>query len=148
MTKMLAVVVILLLIVGGKSEATEINCERSDKADLLEKICYLNKTTMITANNVTFPHENSDVETILLDNNKKVKYLPVKVYKFPNLKIFLARNLDVKEISASNFERLSNLKLLDLGENQIESIPNYCFEGLNKLNRIFLGEHSVNFQSN
>lgn len=59
--------------------------------------------------------------------------------KYPNVEVYLAPNASIKEISALNFERLSNLKLLDLRRNQIKFIPDNCFQGLTQLYKINFG---------
>lgn len=87
-----------------------------------------------------------DVCGISFDWNQKVKFLPVKVYKkFPNLAIYSAVGASITEISASNFEKLSSLEVLNLYNNQIKSIPDDCFQGLTKLYKINLGKVKLEF---
>lgn len=126
---------------GPVQTAAEIRCEKIILFDLSKKCCYLNSTTKINEIHTTLADlESFEVDAILFDNNKKIEFLPVKIYKkFPNLESYLARNTSVKEISALTFEKLSSLKLLDLRENEIESIPNLCFDDLIKLNLLRLG---------
>lgn len=138
---MLTVLLVLLVLTVGKLKATEIECERIERFSESEKCCFLNATTVIDEH-VTFNGlENSEVDAIMFPDNKKIKFLPVDVYrKFPNLEYFVAKNASIVEISAVNFWRLSKLKLLNLQENQIEFIPNFCFEDLSKLLGINLGK--------
>lgn len=139
---MFAVTTVIFLTAVVKLKAAEITCEKFDGFDKYKKCCFLNVTTTIGANTISLAGlENPDVDAILFHNNKKVQFLPVQVHKqFPNLETYLARNASVREISALNFERLINLKFLNLRANQIEFIPNYCFEGLIRLEEIFLGK--------
>lgn len=143
-TEMLAIAFIFF-VAAGKLAAIEISCERVDRFDTFQKSCYLNETTEIRAVNVTVNGlENSEIETIIFDYNKKIRFLPLKVYKkYPNLKQFLARRAAVKQISALNFEKLLSLKILSLLGNEIEFIPNDCFQGLTQLQELFLSKISV-----
>lgn len=139
---MLAIGLVFLVAASGTLEAAEINCEKVDRFDTFKKCCYLNSMTAISSidSNVA-GLENFNVDAILFNGNRKIKYLPINVSKkFPNLETFLAKNAFVKEISALNFERLSKLKFLDLRENQIKFIPDYCFEDLIKVNTILLSK--------
>lgn len=114
----------------GSFEAMVIDCELIDSWKLAQNCCYLDETTVISSVDVAIDGlENSDVDGILLANNKMIQFLPVNVYKkFPNLVFFTAENASVKEIFALNFKRLSRVKWLDLSKNQIEIVPSFCFE--------------------
>lgn len=138
---MLAIGLMLFVAATSELKAIEINCEKIDRFARFAKCCYLNETTLISAVNVTFAGlENLEVQTILFDWNEKIEFLPIKVYKkFPNLEVYSAKFDLVKEISALNFEQLSNLRLLDISWNQIGFIPDDCFQGLTKLYKINLG---------
>lgn len=135
---MLATAVVFFVAAVATFEAAEIPCEKVDVYDTFKQCCYLNETAVIDVANVTVAGlENSEVDAILFDDNSKIKLLPVNLYKkFPNLENFQARNASIKEISALNFQRLSNLEYIDLEVNQIEFIPDDCFQGLSKLNVI------------
>lgn len=136
---MLVISVVLVAIV--KLEAVEINCEKIDLSVTFGTCCYLNKVTVISAENATFgTAENVVVDTINLADNRRVEFLPVEVSKkFPNLKAYHASDAAIRKISALNFAGLSSLKWLDLSRNEIEFIPDDCFEGLKKLQNINLG---------
>lgn len=147
---MLAVALLFFVSVTAKLEASEINCEKVVCFDRFEKCCFLNGATVISEDSVTIADlENSGVQAVLFSFNQKIEYFPVNVYKkFPNLEVFLARRNTVKKISASNFQGLSNLKFLDLQENQIEIIPDDCFQGLIKVQKINLRNESLHFSLN
>lgn len=144
--EMLAIALLLLVNIFGQLNAAEISCESvgyfSDAlADL--PCCYLDSRTTIEAANVTFASaENSEVGIIYFNYNKKVQFLPVKVYKkFPDLEYYLASDANIEEITALNFEKLTSLESLDLGGNRIEFVPNFCFQDLVRLTEIILGEN-------
>lgn len=137
---MLAIVLVFLMVAAAKLENIEINCERIDRFGSVEKCCYLNDTTVIVDINVTLGGlEIADVHGISFVQNKKIQRLPVKIYKkIPNLVFYWISSASIKEISALNFEKLLTLEVLDLSDNQIEFIPDYCFQGLSKLSKIDL----------
>lgn len=139
---MLTIALVLFVTAVVELKAAEISCEKVDGYDTFKQCCYLNGTAVIDAVNVTFAGpENSDVDAILFDENKKIEFLPVNVYRnFPNLENYLARNASVKKISALNFQRLTSLEYIDLEVNQIDFIPDNCFQGLTKLNVILLSK--------
>lgn len=138
---MLASALVLIIASACRLEAVEINCEAIKHCSRFQKCCYLNGTTVIDELNVTI--ENSDVHAVVFELNNKIEFLPIDVYeKFPNLEVYLSKEAAVKEISALNFGRLSNLKLLDLESNQIEFIPDDCFQGLFKLHQIYLSTYA------
>lgn len=137
---MLMITLALFVAAAVELQAVEINCETVDRLIRFKKCCFLNETTSIEAYNVKFVgNEMFDFDAIYFGGNKKVQLLPVNVYKkFPNLEIYLAGLAAVKEISAPSFERLLNLKMLDLSSNKIKFIPDDCFQGLIRLQKIYL----------
>lgn len=130
-----------------KVKAAEIECEKIDRFIRFKKCCHLHEKTIIRQMNITIAGlEDSRVEAILFSGNENIKFLPVKVYEnFPNLEIYLARKAAVAEISASNFKNLVDLKLIDLQRNQIEIVPEDCFQGLTSLYKINLGKKPLLF---
>lgn len=138
---MLTIGLIFFVVAAGTLEAVEIPCEKVESFERFKRCCYLRETAINDANVTVAGLENSDVDAIVFADNEKIEFLPVNVYKkFPNLEGFLASDAAVKKISALNFGRLSNLKLLDLSSNQIEFIPDNCFQGLIKLYKINLSK--------
>lgn len=138
--EMLSVVLMLIITAAGKVEGVEIYCERAGRLNRFVECCFVNKSTIIGAYDVTVAGlENPVVQAIYFSGNKNIEFLPLSIYKkFPNLEAYLAKGSAVKEISALNFARLLNLKSLDLSCNQIEFIPDDCFHGLTKLYKIDL----------
>lgn len=139
---MILISLVFLVAAIGNLDAVEIACEKIAVKGEYENCCFLNAMTVISHKNVTFAgFENAFVFAIFLESNKKIQFLTMKVYKkFPNLRFYFAGFTSVKEISALNFERLSSLEQLDLRGNEIAFIPDFCFEGLSKLNEIDLSE--------
>lgn len=137
---MLSIVLIIFAVSVGQLETVEISCEKFVHVFPSKKCCYLNENTVISAVNFTVADlEHGEVDGILFNDNKDVGYLPVEVYKkFPNLVYFWASNTSIKEISALNFDRLSSLDYLGLANNQIEFVPNFCFESLIRVEYINL----------
>lgn len=137
---MLIVLLATIVAVFSQLEAAEINCTRIEHKTRYKIYCRLDNNTVINEDNVTFAGlENSEVNRIVFDKNQDIKLLPVKVYeKFPNVIEYWAQWIGLKKISALNFEKLWNLKILQLGFNKIEFIPDDCFANLNKLFKIAL----------
>lgn len=137
---MILTTLLVFILVAGEVKAAEIDCENVGHFARF-KCCFFNETTTIDAINVTFAGlENSAIDAIDFTSNKKIQFLPVEVYKkFPNLEMYLAERAAIKKISAVNFARLQNLKVLWLYNNRIEFVPDDCFQGLTKLHKIYLG---------
>lgn len=133
-------VALLLVMSACRLKAVEISCEKIDLLQPYGKCCYLNGLTVISGDNIVLNgSKNLEVNTITFVRNKKVEFLPVDVYeKYPNLENYLASYASVKKISALNFKRLSNLKLLELKKNKIEFVPDDCFQDLIEMQRISL----------
>lgn len=138
---MLVIAVMFFMATAAQIGSAEVSCEYNYRCVKNYKCCLLTSATVISANNVTIGGlENSEIGGIAFHNNKKIQFLPVNVHKkFINLKYYMASDAAVKEISAVNFQRLFELRYLDLQNNQIEFIPNFCFDGLIMLNQILLG---------
>lgn len=140
-------IIFLFAASAGKLEAAKVSCEKFDSILFYKKLCFFNGTTVIGFVNTTVADlENSDVDGIVFESNKKINFLPVNVYKkFPNLVTYGARNASIKEISTMNFDRLTRLAYLDLRANEIKFVPNSCFEGLFELKELFLGTKATNY---
>lgn len=141
---MFGIILTAILASASRLEAVEIACEKIDHYQRFDKCCHFNEVTVIDAANVTIAGlENSEVQAMAFSDNKNIKFLPVSVYtKFPTLEFYLAQNAAIKEISALNFEKLSNLKVLDLSIKEIEFISDDCFQGLRKLFNLDLRNES------
>lgn len=135
---------VFFVIAAVKLEAVEIDCGKIDPYKRFQKCCYLYE--VIREASVTFSGpENSEVQAVWLRSPiiSKSEFLPVNIYKkFPNLKVYIASSASIKKISFLNFEKLMHLNLLDLNTNQIELIPDNCFKGLAKLQKIDLSTGS------
>ena len=70
---------------------------------------------------------------------KTIQYLPITVHeKFPNLEAYQFRNCSIKEISYENFQNLSEIQYLNLGFNEITTIPSSTFQDLSNLKTLEL----------
>lgn len=138
---MFLIAVIYFLAIAVKIGVSNIFCEKIELFKGTKKCCFFNETTTVSETNITIgDFIDHDVSAVLFNDNKKILFLPINIYvNFPNLEFYFAENASVKEVSALNFKLMSNLKWLDLRLNQIEFIPNDCFEGLFKLIGLNLG---------
>lgn len=75
------------------------------------------------------------------ENNKKLEKFPKNLAeKFPNLILLDGHNCSIKQISKESFRGLNKLKILDLGNNQIERIDDDTFAFIPAVGKIWLGE--------
>lgn len=139
---MLLISTLLIVAVVEGFEAVAISCEEVSSC-YNYNCCKFEKTTGIDSKNITIAgEEDQAVNAVSIQYNKKIQFLPVGVHrKFPNLEAYVAKSASVKEISALNFEKLTNLKILNLQNNQIEFVPNFCFEGLTKIEEISISKY-------
>jgi Leucine-rich repeat (LRR) protein len=76
--------------------------------------------------------------------NKKVSYLPIKVYKnFPNLIAINAFNCSLRTISQGNFEKLKELQYIGLSYNFLSFIPPNTFQNVTKLKYLFISNNHL-----
>lgn len=81
---------------------------------------------------------------LTFSENKKISYLPVKVYKsFPNLVGYNAYNCSLRTVSQGNFERLKELQYITLSQNFLSFIPPNTFQNLTKLKYLFLSNNHL-----
>jgi Leucine-rich repeat (LRR) protein len=101
-------------------------------------------TTSIDSPNITMFTRDNSMETIAMEHNKKILFLPDKIGDaYPNLKVIRAANCSVKVISTRNFRGLAELKEIQLQENQIETIESGMFKGLVKLENFYLRYNQI-----
>lgn len=113
-----------------------IKCEWvGDYNKFTEACCYMRAKTIINKANMELAKNNETyIDVINFNKNKKIEFLPVKVHEiFPHLDTYLAFGCSIRNISKSNFEGLVELTDVVLGRNQIEVVPKDTFEGLTKL---------------
>lgn len=122
-------------------ESVEIGCGRFDDRFDLE-ICNMTGNSAINATNFVIGDlRDEGVGGILFDWNKKIEFLPYKIYmQFPNLASYRASHCSIKQIAKENFEKLSSLKEIYLWSNQIQKISGNTFKGLQSLMNVYLGE--------
>lgn len=106
------------------------------------KTCFMTKTTCINAYDTYFESlKNKNLTGLSFEGNKKILYLPVKLYEsFRNLFGLDASDCSIKQISIENFRGLILLKQLWLRGNEIEIVASNTFESLKNLEHLSLGK--------
>jgi Leucine rich repeat len=130
-------------------ETKQISCEYISSYDYNWKIavkeCHMFFTTSIDSPNISMFTRDNTMETIAMEHNKKIFYLPDKIGDaYPNLKVIRASNCSIKDISWKSFKGLTELKELHLYFNQIEKIASGTFKVLKKLEILYL--HNNQFE--
>lgn len=88
--------------------------------------------------------KNENVTGLTFEGNKKIVYLPVKLYEnLSNLLGIDASNCAIRQISNENFRRLNFLRQIWLRGNEIEIIASDTFENLEALEHLSLGENEM-----
>lgn len=99
-----------------------------------------------TKNTEVLAKESQSVKGFYFEFNRKIEYLPVKVYeKFPNLIAYDGAFLALKGIKYQNFEKLEELQYLTLKGNQITYISTDAFKDLTKLKYLILRSNQLNY---
>lgn len=119
----------------------EIICERFVSSSLKEHCDMTKKTAINAANFVIADLPDEDIKGIDFYDNKKIEYLPYKIYKqLPSLIEYLAYSCSIKQISKENFEKLSSLEVIRLENNRIQKILGNTFKGLERLKKVDLSK--------
>lgn len=102
----------------------------------------MDKSTAINSSNfVVAELKEDEIEGILLDHNKKIEFLPYKIYmQLPNLINYRAFDCSIKQIARENFENLSRLEVIWLSWNKIQRISGNTFKGLERLKKVYLSK--------
>lgn len=106
------------------------------------KQCFMDYVSSVDRDDFVIPgHKDESIKAVYMKNNSNIEFLPVQIYrKFPNLLQYSMINCELSEIFKKNFEHLNQLQLLDLSDNRIEIIRSDTFEGLSRLENIFLSK--------
>lgn len=142
---------ILIAIVFQNLYATKlktISCEYISSFDYKSKTfikeCYMFNTSSIDALDTIFFTRDNAMESVAMDHNKKIFYLPLKIGDaFINLVTLRAGNCSIKEVSRQNFIGSRNLKYLNLEHNQINKVESGTFESLTTLNELYLAYNKM-----
>jgi hypothetical protein len=103
------------------------------------KTCWIQTLKIDSKNFVLANGRDESIKVLAFPGNIKVEFLPTKVANaLPNLEGFSAYACSIREIFKENFVGLSNLELLDLHYNQIETVRSGTFEGLSSLRAVHL----------
>lgn len=127
-----------------ENDFVEIPCEKFDSLSKSES-CMMNGSTIINATNfIIADPRDDDIRGIFFDLNKKIEYLPYKIYmQLPILIKYSANNCSIKQISMENFEKLNRLEQIRLAGNLIQKISGNTFKGLKRLKHVDLGKFGI-----
>lgn len=138
---------LILLLIGYTSSATaeEISCELFGEEHWptigKQKTCFMNGSIAIESLAIRISVRDKDVKALILNHNKKIKFLPVDVPNtYPELQIYSALNCSIRTISKENFKGMSKLVILWLSYNRIEKINSNTFEDLTSMTELYLGK--------
>lgn len=127
------------------AKTDEVKCDKIDSnydwygINGTTNMCFMDKWTSIDAPDVTFSILNDSIGGLILDYNKKIHYLPNLVGEnFLNFMCNSAFCCSIKEISSRNFQKMYNLKRLDLNTNEIKKISSETFNDLKNLEELYL----------
>jgi Leucine rich repeat len=137
----------------GSSAFEEVECEIIEK-DYWHpfgriKACRMVETTSIDTPETIIASESDEFMGGLdFTENSKIFFLPISVGEtFPNLRAYNAYDCSIQAISKQNFEGLNKLELLFLFNNQITTISKGTFEDLKALEVLDLCKKiSIEFQ--
>ncbi|KAL7017641.1 hypothetical protein ACKWTF_010465 [Chironomus riparius] len=99
----------------------------------------LQNETIYAQDFMIFAKRSETTEAISFEGNKKIAYLPIKVYNvFPNLVAYEVFDCSLRAVKRENFERLDKLQFVGLQQNQLRHIPYDTFRALIHLQHIHL----------
>lgn len=135
------ILLVLLISAASLTSSQGFECNSYALADY-EVYCVVKETAVIDAPDVRLRiPRNRSITNIVLNENKNVEYLPGRLYlTFPNLRKYFATNCAIVEITETNFVNLRQLHQIELQSNLIETISSEAFDGLIKLEYIFLSK--------
>jgi len=105
----------------------------------------INSNHSIFNENTTISEEKTEwTKGITFMENKKISYLPIKVYKnFPNLIAYNAYNCSLKTIHRGGFDRLKELQFIGLSHNFLSFICQTAFQSVTKLRYLYLSNNHL-----
>lgn len=123
-------------------------------SDIKEKDWFGTKlvTCYVTSNTINDPDcttVRTDIKAFSVEGQRGITALPIDISKrFPNLEIYDAGSCSITSVSKANFAKLSKLRKLWLGFNQITAIAVDVFEDLTSLDYLAIGKplKLTNFQ--
>lgn len=112
--------------------------------DAETKICLMRTVTSIDTVNVALSDVNDEVNALVFNTNKKIKFLPVNVsHNFPLLKSYSATACSLRGIRKDNFRDLEKLEILILTNNKIETVRSNVLEDLQNLKILLISKVSA-----
>lgn len=138
---------------GDSKGGNLISCSRilnstwSDWVDMDERRdCELDEGVRIDSRDFHFTEQDDSVTGLVFSFNLHIFYLPEKVHEnFENLQAYVALRCSIEDIFKENFQRLTNLIILDLKGNKIQSISNSVFGDLDNLRVLRLSQNKIKF---
>lgn len=104
------------------------------------KACKIIKSS-IDSEEITISPNDESVQGISFWNNRKIKFLPIKVAEtFANLLVYYAGYCSLTTIKKENFAGLKKVKVMNLNYNRISTIYDGTFEDMIALEQLFLRE--------
>jgi Leucine rich repeat len=141
-------VTVTIAVLTEKPLKSNVSCERIEEFEWYpeanHKTCFTQALTIIDSIEFSFSTARDEKMEGLWLTGKSVTFLPIQVNEtFPNLMIYEAGSLSIKELARENFLGLKKLKSLNLYGNKIERIASDIFIDLTSLENLILCE---NFQ--
>jgi hypothetical protein len=108
----------------------------------VQKTCAMNTNLVLNSTIPIFSGPKDETITGLhFRKNRKVSILPQRVHEtYPNLVVYGAESCSVKEIAREHFEKLTQLRRLNLESNQIFEVKQGVFDDLIAMEYIGLSE--------
>lgn len=128
------------------ANASQISCESVKNGSWWDPVntvhtCFMDAKTSIDSEGTSIWPKDASVKGLQFHENKKIKFLPVKVSEsFPDLLALSAIKCSLETIKKANFEGMVKLKVLRLEHNQISTIYSDTFKDLIALDKLDLGK--------
>lgn len=140
---------------GDSEGGNQITCSRvlnstwSDWADMDERRdCELDEGVRIDSRDFHFTERDDSVTGLVFSFNRNIFYLPDNVNEsFENLQAYVALRCSIEDVFKENFEGLTNLIILDLKSNKIQSVSSLVFRDLNNLKLLRLSQNKIKFMN-
>lgn len=132
------------------ASAEQIQCEKKEiqffhiRGIGDQQTCWM-RTSKIDSNDTTIEADEA-ITALEFEVNKDILFLPVGVgISFPHLIQYSANGCSVKTIVKDNFQGLSELVILFLQYNKLETVNSDTFEGLISLRYLFMSMQGIGF---
>lgn len=144
-------IIFFIQIIAIASTFDSLTAARSVKCEQFRdfaKLCLMNNFTVLDTNDITVTSTRNEIEEMVFTGNRNVKFLPILVYQtWPNMREITAYGCSIQNISRSNFDKLNQMRRLQLENNQIEIIKSDTFRDLVRLESLNLGKGRNNIEA-